>query len=490
MIHLIAPVPSSELWLQASASTPSPKEKVDRFEQEMNAEANRLPKAKQATFKAMIRSAVDQMLVCIAGMKAQGKSIYAIIQKIDGQIQAFHPSKTRFFEQNGIYESNKVLVQNRNQAIRNKILEARFRPVVLQKEPSDASIQAEPRNYAQEELDRAQAYCLARAKELPQDKRQGYRELIRTETSQIRKDIFAELKGVAPDQFLPMIRGRIDEMKFSAQLYHSRTQQRTAKTLCATANIINTLSFPSLLDDGSIKPYSRYLLTTASPTLWDVLAQLGKKLMGSPREVEKKRALVLTANVDNNQYFTLSLFGYEKKTETFHRLERDYKMNYRKVSDITTFCKAIDKETDRGGPIDLLIIRAHGTRNSMALDEHRELRVGDRLPAHSCLRRLAPKATIILEACETGRNKEQGNNLANYLIRYTPPGTRIISPTEVVTRLVVVRNVPIEVRFINESNHRSDLTYVIDERNREETVDSSWKLISHDYITRLREDNK
>lgn len=47
------------------------------------------------------------------------------------------------------------------------------------------------------------------------------------------------------------------------------------------------------------------------------------------------------------------------------------------------------------------------------------------------------------------------------------PCTRIISPTGNAIRFIVVKNDPIEVRFIDELDPQSsDLTYVVDEKNR------------------------
>ncbi len=121
------------MWVRTSSLAHSPEEKVNRLEQEALDEADHLPKEQQTPFKAMIRNAMAQIRSRIAEMRAQGRIDYEINKVVDGLLQDFHLSKANFIEQTAQYDINKGLVRNRNQSIRNRLLQcnADFRAIQL-----------------------------------------------------------------------------------------------------------------------------------------------------------------------------------------------------------------------------------------------------------------------------------------------------------------------------------------------------------------------
>ncbi len=204
---------------------------------------------------------------------------------------------------------------------------------------------------------------------------------------------------------------------------------------------------------------------------------------------QRGRALVLTASSDYNGALSneILLSSSEGMKHSFHdiqtlkTLERFYDVTYKKVSDLNSFCQAIDQEAAQNGKPDVLLVRAHGEPLSMALDENRFLIVGDHLPVRSCLHNLSPHATIILHSCSTGEGREQYDNMANYFARNSPEGVRIFASTIPHNKLTILKSNPLEVRFENTYRKQTDITYKIDENNKAEAlkVDQPYNLPFH-----------
>jgi hypothetical protein len=229
--------------------------------------------------------------------------------------------------------------------------------------------------------------------------------------------------------------------------------------------------------DGSIAPITNFLLFPL-----DSIGNLGKDMVLSacnsnsimqrvciqfqdflPRKSLKKRALVLTANFDHNNAFNLGFFG--SSTPTFKKIESMYDVKYRRISDVFSFCKAIDEETFSAGPIDLLIIRAHGNQIRIRLDTDRTFTIYDQLPSSSCLNNLSSESTILIDSCSTGKGEENENNFANYISMNSPPRARVFSATDVATGFAISQEDPIEFQFYKVLSEV--LTYKIDPENKE-----------------------
>ena len=191
-----------------------------------------------------------------------------------------------------------------------------------------------------------------------------------------------------------------------------------------------------------------------------------------PDILKKKNALVLTANDDHNEAFSLSFLRNPLNLVVFYQIQHYYDVKYKKISDISDFCRAIDEHTKHYGPIDLLIIRAHGKQENIRLNRLDRFKIGDPLPTKSCLRNLPSRASIVLDSCSTGRGRESECNLANYLAAQSPKGVRILSAVDKTTGFIMSKVYPIEVAFcdlnqvkLNNLFKLENLTYKIDSKN-------------------------
>src|SRR5690349_13245844 len=166
--------------------------------------------------------------------------------------------------------------------------------------------------------------------------------------------------------------------------------------------------------DGSMEPVTRIKALLQYPV--DNFFKYAKNLLDPllPEEVRTKRALILTAHEDWNGAFSLSS-QIADTIEGFGQIQSRYNCTYKRISDLTSLCQAIDDEKNKKGAIHLLIIRAHGQRERMKLDEGSYLRMDDPLPAHSCLHNLDNAATIVLDSCYTGEGEWLKDNMANYI---------------------------------------------------------------------------
>lgn len=246
-------------------------------------------------------------------------------------------------------------------------------------------------------------------------------------------------------------------------------------------------SIYEITPDGSIESISRSILKGPLPTAMD----LGRKMLsvicksnpwirqacqnvGLQNILIRERALVLTgkASVDFNGAYCLSMFKNLDKTLVFLELERNYDVAYQRVGDVKSFCRAIDEETARNGPIHLLILTAHGHQHGVQLDTDQTFTTLDPLPLDSCLQNLSSNTTIILNSCSTGRGRENADNFANYIKEHSPVDVRIFSSIEDTPGFIFSLNEQIEVKFRPSSGFRpgisnipgleSDITYKID----------------------------
>lgn len=244
---------------------------------------------------------------------------------------------------------------------------------------------------------------------------------------------------------------------------------------------INNPNNEYLTSDGSIEPLLNFLTTNPLDSAYKAgrsmvlaacksnshLQKICNHVESSfPETFQTKRALVLTANADHNGAFILGLNTNPHKRLVFQQLELAYDVKYKRISDITTFCNAIDEETKKNGPLELLIIRGHGSKTGLRLDTSTLFKVGDPLPTRSCLQNLPPHATIVIDSCSVGKGREYARNFANYIAAHSPPSTRIFSPTEDITGFVFSKVYPIEVNFEDLSHPLiGNITYKIDPEN-------------------------
>lgn len=220
--------------------------------------------------------------------------------------------------------------------------------------------------------------------------------------------------------------------------------QRTDALNCLEQHAVN-------LPQGQIRELEEEVLPamgysrSALPFLrgvYDAFHKIGLGLLSS-EFVRKKHVLVLTSNSDENEGF--SNIPQRRALKEINHL---YNAAHVVVSDISSCCKAIAEETAKSGPLDILIIRAHGKPQQIQIGIDTDIIVGgDSLP---CLRSLAPNATLVLDSCQTGEGREHASNIANYLARDMPSDFRVISPTEDITHFEILDVHPITVLFEND----------------------------------------
>lgn len=179
--------------------------------------------------------------------------------------------------------------------------------------------------------------------------------------------------------------------------------------------------------DGSMDPVTRVKALLQYPV--GNFFKCGKNLLEPllPEGLRTKRALILTGSEDWNGAFSLSS-RIPDTIEGFGQIQSHYNCTYKRISDLTSLCQAIDNEKNKKGAIHLLIIRAHGVREKMKLAEDSYFRMDDPLPLRSCLHNLDNAATIVLDSCYTGEGEWLKDNMANYIADHAPPQAKILAP--------------------------------------------------------------
>lgn len=190
--------------------------------------------------------------------------------------------------------------------------------------------------------------------------------------------------------------------------------------------------------DGSIELFTKILKWNPVDDIFKYAKNLIDPFL--PEKERTKRALILTANTDWNG--GLSLHAFNDNIYTHRVIDRTYNVTYKRISDTLSLCKAIDDEASQNGPPHLLIIRAHGTQETMQLDEHSRLRIGDPLPTGSCLHNVHPEGTIILFSCSTGQGKDLEENIANYIADHAPAQAKILASTGILRHYVINKDNP------------------------------------------------
>lgn len=157
--------------------------------------------------------------------------------------------------------------------------------------------------------------------------------------------------------------------------------------------------------DGSIEPATKVFLQVISFPFYSSMQSMLMSVFKSfsltkhiaqymdvelPRSFNKRHALVLTADSDYNGAFILAI-NRLRKTLTFFELENSYDVKYTRVYNLISFCDAIDEETKEKGPINLLIIRGHGSQGSITLDPKKFFFV--------CSRQLKFVSSLVLREC-------------------------------------------------------------------------------------------
>ncbi len=205
------------------------------------------------------------------------------------------------------------------------------------------------------------------------------------------------------------------------------------------------------------------------PTAQKVCKQI-VTLVPDSLKTKRPNALILTASSDHNGALALTFF--QPDVFEFKQIERTHNAKYKSISDIPSLCRAIDEEKANGIAIDVLIIRAHGERRGMQLDNTNNLTIYDPLPKKSCLQNLAPKATIILESCSTGQGFEELPNVANHIAYYSPKESTVIAPTIPITHFKMRSENARDVEFPNVLSPTSGYPtiYKIDPSNRKEAL--------------------
>ncbi|WP_420420537.1 hypothetical protein [Simkania sp.] len=187
---------------------------------------------------------------------------------------------------------------------------------------------------------------------------------------------------------------------------------------------------------------------------------------------DRPNSLVLVTSHDNNGAFQSDSIP---KKYFFSQLAKTYNFCRERITSLYDFCGGIDRFADEK-PINLLIIHAHGQQKSFSLSKDYGFTLGvdvlDEFPSDSCLKRLAPNATIILDSCTTGKGKEFEMNLANHIANHAPPGVRLFAPTVPVVFTDILEHLPIDVRMrallrSEDERYTKDVTYVIDPKNKE-----------------------
>jgi hypothetical protein len=133
----------------------------------------------------------------------------------------------------------------------------------------------------------------------------------------------------------------------------------------------------------------------------------------------KPRALVLFARDDHNGAF---------RANQLPELVRHYEVEYVEVGDEHELLTAWAGATDRGAPLDLVVVGAHGARHGAVLgahdltrsakdDERLFIDLSDRDQFRQALAkvRYAPGAKLIVDGCSMGKGRQNALNVANMM---------------------------------------------------------------------------
>lgn len=181
-------------------------------------------------------------------------------------------------------------------------------------------------------------------------------------------------------------------------------------------------------------------------------------------EPSNPNVLILGAVSDHNGALKLDK---KNKYQFYKVLANAYNICYKYVTDKVHFCREIDEFAAKR-PINALIINAHGNQEGIQLltdalgNEVGGIHTTDIFPERTCLKKLAPEATIVLHSCSTGKGMETSNNIANHIHNNAPPGTRVIAPITGIheSEVDILGIYPLEVRY--STYLYSDDTYRVD----------------------------
>ncbi len=262
----------------------------------------------------------------------------------------------------------------------------------------------------------------------------------------------------SPVAFAPFVR---KAKKDTGQDFEQMFDTYPKSPLIETSPNMNESSEDSS-SEGGITPVARFLYTpgltyaldkgkevvkavcNSHPTLQKV-CQSVKSYLPESMQAKRPRALVLTASADHSGLLTPSCYNVGR-VQSLLELEKSYDVEYRKVSSLTDFCKAIDQSAKKVDPIECLVISAHGNERGISLSETESLQMGDDL---SCLRNLSPQATVVIDSCSTGRGGKGEWNFANAVSYHVPESARVFSATDTTNYLRVAHRDQIEFQLWN-----------------------------------------
>lgn len=257
------------------------------------------------------------------------------------------------------------------------------------------------------------------------------------------------------------VKGDHDYIRGNALLHAvSATQARESKG----EEYANLMERRRQQSDGSIEPSAYSLFERGLRSVSKATSKFTKNICADaymlrgvcnridsafPNVIKDRRpkALILTASKDSDYNNALDLsHGGWSNVKFLKKIEQLYNTKYVRIFDKETLCKAIDIEKMHGNDVELLVIRAHGSRTSMDLDIDEELSVYSYLPTDSCLKNLAPEVTIISQSCSTGEGGATGHNVANRIAEFAPPDARIFAASDRTNGFSITQEKPLEVR--------------------------------------------
>lgn len=130
------------------------------------------------------------------------------------------------------------------------------------------------------------------------------------------------------------------------------------------------------------------------------------------------------------------------------------------IEDKNQLCQEISNHPHE---IDVLILQGHGSQTSITFGENSMLTIQDSI---SCLNKLKPGSSILLDSCNTGEGEKEALNLANHIARQTAKNVNVIAARKTADTLNLVSSQPFKVDHLRKGkvvtyNIKSDKAYKI-----------------------------
>lgn len=178
----------------------------------------------------------------------------------------------------------------------------------------------------------------------------------------------------------------------------------------------------------------------------------------------KPPALILTTTHDHNSAFRLCSSPLDDNMAIFHEIAKDHSIIPARTFESVTINRQIDELFAKNTPADLLILRMHGSPTGIRSSENEIIK-----SSPCCLStndfdvraihysKLAPDATIVLDACSTGKDPSEETDittfpsLAEWVQVYAGPNRKVVAALKNTTEESLSRNEEGKISFIEDN---------------------------------------